>query len=52
MIVKGGCRLGRHDELFSPVRLVVTRLASGELLALACSGRAVMRSRVIANAGR
>ena len=41
MIVKGGCRLGRHDEtLSSPVRLVVTRLASGELLALACSGRA------------
>ena len=40
MIVKGGCRLGRHDEtLSSPVRLVVTRLASGELLALACSGR-------------
>jgi hypothetical protein len=41
MIVKGGCRLGRHHEtLSSPVRLVVTRLASGELLALACSGRA------------
>jgi len=41
MIVKGGCRLGRADEtLSSPVRLVVTRLASGELLALACSGRA------------
>jgi hypothetical protein len=40
MIVKGGCGLGRHDEtLSSPVRLVVTRLASGELLALACSGR-------------
>ena len=32
MIVKGGCRLGRHDETLSaPVRLVVTRLASGEL---------------------
>ena len=41
MIVKGGCRLGRRDEtLSSAVRLVVTRLASGELLALACSGRA------------
>jgi hypothetical protein len=40
MIVKGGCRLGRHDEtLSSPVRLVITRLASGELLALACSDR-------------
>ena len=39
MIVKGGCRLGRQDETLSaPVRLVVTRLASGELLALACSG--------------
>ena len=38
MIVKGCCRLGRHDEtLSSPVRLVVMRLASGELLALACS---------------
>jgi len=41
MIVKGGCRLGRHDETLSAtVRLVVTRLASGELLALACSGSA------------
>ncbi|CAN0445897.1 unnamed protein product, partial [Phaeothamnion confervicola] len=41
MIVKGGCRLGRHDETLSaPVRLVVMRLASGELLALACSGSA------------
>ncbi len=41
MIVKGLCRLGRQDEtLSSPVRLVVTRLASGELLALACSGGA------------
>ena len=40
MIVKGSCRLGRHDEtLSSPVRLVITRLASGELLALACSDR-------------
>jgi hypothetical protein len=27
MIVKGSCRLGRHDEILSaPVRLVVTRL--------------------------
>ncbi len=41
MIIKGCCRLGRHDQtLSSPVRLVVTRIASGELLALACSGRA------------
>ena len=41
MIVKGGGRLGRHDETLSAsVRLVVTRLASGELLALACSGSA------------
>src|ERR1035441_4431809 len=33
--------LGIHDEtLSSPVRLVVMRLASGELLALACSGSA------------
>jgi hypothetical protein len=41
MIVKGLCRLGRAEETLSaPVRLVVTRLASGELLALACSGRA------------
>ena len=40
MIVKGGCRLGRDNELLSaPVRLAVMRLASGELLALACSGR-------------
>jgi hypothetical protein len=38
MIVKGCCRLGRHDAtLSSPVRLVVMRPASGELLALACS---------------
>jgi len=41
MIVKGGCRFGNNDvTLSSPVRLVVTRLASGELLALACSGSA------------
>ena len=41
MIVKGCCRLGCQNEtMSSPVRLVVTRLASGELLALACSGRA------------
>ena len=41
MIVKGNCRLGRANETLSaPVRLVITRLASGELLALACSGRA------------
>ena len=41
MIVKGSCRLGRANETLSAsVRLVITRLASGELLALACSGRA------------
>ena len=41
MIVKGCCQLGRqNDTSSSPVQLVVTRLASGELLALACSGRA------------
>jgi Transposase DDE domain len=39
MIVNGTCRLGHHNETSSaPVRLVVMRLASGELLALACSG--------------
>jgi hypothetical protein len=41
MIVKGSCWLGRANETLSaPLRLVITRLASGELLALACSGRA------------
>ena len=41
MIVKGNCRLGRANEnLSASVRLVITRLTSGELLALACSGRA------------
>ena len=41
MIVKGSCQLGRANETLSAsVRLVMTRLASGELLALACSGRA------------
>jgi len=41
MIVKGCCRLGRQNETLPlPVRLVVMRLASGELLALACSGTA------------
>ena len=40
MIVKGWCRLGRDNETSSaPVRLVMMRLAAGELLALACSGR-------------
>jgi hypothetical protein len=40
MIVKGGCQLGHaHETLSAPVRLVVMRLASGELLALACSGK-------------
>ena len=39
MTVKGCCRLGCQNEtLSSSVRLVVMRLASGELLALACSG--------------
>jgi len=41
MIVKGSCQLGRANETLSAsVRLVITRLASGELLALACPGRA------------
>jgi hypothetical protein len=41
MIVKGCCRLGCQNETMStPVRLVVMRLASGELLALACFGSA------------
>ena len=41
MIVKGSCQLGRANETLSAsVRLVITRLASGELLALACSGSA------------
>src|SRR5437870_9407496 len=39
MIVKGLCRLGRSGEtVSSAVALVVTPLASGQLLALACSG--------------
>ena len=39
MIVKGDCWLGRANETLSaPIRLVIIRLASGELLALACSG--------------
>lgn len=41
MIVRNGCRLGRHDETLSaPVRLVLMRLASCELLVLVCSSRA------------
>ena len=41
MIAKGWCRLGCQNETLSlPVRLVIVRLTSGELLALACSGRA------------
>src|SRR5664280_419592 len=41
MIVKGSCWLGRDNKTLSAsVRLVMRRLASGELLALACSGRA------------
>ena len=41
MIVKGDCQLGRGNATSSsPVRLVVMRLASGKLLALACSGKA------------
>ena len=39
LIVKGSCQLSRANEtLFASVRLVITRLASDELLALACSG--------------
>ncbi|MDP3074364.1 hypothetical protein [Bradyrhizobium sp.] len=41
MIVKGSCWLGRdNNTLSASVRLVMMRLASGELLALACSGTA------------
>jgi hypothetical protein len=41
MMVKGNCQLGHASETLSAsVRLVIMRLASGELLALACSGRA------------
>ncbi|MGH9677758.1 MAG: IS4 family transposase, partial [Candidatus Acidiferrum sp.] len=39
MIVKGWCRLGQDANRQSPAgRLVVMRLPTGELLALACSG--------------
>ncbi len=39
MIVKGWCRLGQSTNDQSPaVRLVIMRLKTGELLALACSG--------------
>jgi len=52
MIVKGSCWLGRdNNTLSASVRLVMMRLASGELLALAVLAGRVMRSRVIANAG-
>jgi hypothetical protein len=40
MILKGWCRLGQNAGERSPlVRLVVMRLPTGELLALACSGK-------------
>jgi len=40
MIVKGWCRLGQSADDRSPlVRLVVMRLPTGELLALACSSK-------------
>ncbi len=49
MIVKGWCRLGDNAGPQSPaVRLVILRLPTGELLALACSGnprRALARYR-------
>jgi hypothetical protein len=49
MIVKGWCRLGQKADAASPpVRLVIMRLSSGELLALACSskpGRALAQYR-------
>jgi hypothetical protein len=39
IVVKGGCRLGQNARDNAPlVRLVVLRLNTGELLALACSG--------------
>jgi hypothetical protein len=40
MILKGFCRLGQGDRRHAPgVRLVILRLATGELLALATSSR-------------
>ena len=39
-ILKGPCRLGQNGQASSPpVRLVIMRIASGELLAMACSSR-------------
>jgi hypothetical protein len=39
MIIKGRCQLGQSaDEESAAVRLVIMRLPTGELLALACSG--------------
>src|SRR5450755_1321497 len=46
MIVKGGCQFGRANEILSaPVQLVITRLASGALLALARHALARYRQR-------
>lgn len=40
MILKGACRLGQNGQAPSPpIRLVIMRISSGELLALACSRR-------------
>ena len=40
MILKGACRLGQNGQAsWPPVRLVIMRIASGELLALACSSK-------------
>ncbi len=40
MILKGACRLGQNGQASSPpIRLVIMRIASGELLALACSSK-------------
>jgi len=40
MILKGACRLGQNEPAsLPPIRLVIMRIASGELLALACSSK-------------
>ena len=40
MILKGACRLGQNEQASLPtIRLVIMRIAAGELLALACSSK-------------
>jgi hypothetical protein len=39
-ILKGTCRLGQNEQAsLPPIRLAIMRIASGELLALACSSK-------------